>query len=96
MFLSIFRSNQPYIGFFIPVISALLWLTVLFSEVEPLNTFNAPLSFLIPFLHSKWIIYAVGVILSSINALLLNSLFNREEFMGKSNHFPALLYIAVL
>ncbi len=92
MFLSIFRSNQPYIGFFIPIINALLWLVVLFRGIDPTSSFNAPLSFLIPYLNFPWTVFITGVLLSSINALLLNHLFNREEFMGKSNHFPALLY----
>jgi hypothetical protein len=92
MFLSIFRSNQPYIGFFIPVINALLWSVVLLKGAVIASDFNAPLSFLLPYFQDKWVLFSLGVGLSSLNAILLNVLFNREEYMNKSNSLPALLY----
>ena len=91
--LNLFRQNNPYVLAFIPVIViVLLSLNILF----PYHLLESKVSFGLwgniqggkPLLNE---LFSGGLI--TLSAMLINVLFNRNEFSAKNNFLPAILYV---
>lgn len=94
--LNLFRQNNPYVLVFIPlIIIVFLTLNILFPYhlSEPDVSFGLwgriqEINIYVNFILSSGII--------SIIAILINGLFNRNEFSEKNNFLPSILYITYL
>ena len=94
--LNVFRQNNPYVLVFIPItVIVLLLLNIFFPYHKPEIEIS----------YGLWreiagggtVINALfsGTIVT-ISALLINGLFNRNEFSEKNNFLPSILYVSYL
>ncbi len=89
-----FTGNRPLVLFLLPVIIGLLVILNLWSgyyEYAPTtnlgiwgNDFSFP----------QWLTLTLGPVMVLVNALLLNSLFNRNDFIDRNTYITSLIYIA--
>lgn len=89
-----FTGNRPLVLFLLPFIIGLLVILNLWSgyyEYAPTtnlgiwgNDFSFP----------QWLTLTLGPVMVLVNALLLNSLFNRNDFIDRNTYITSLIYIA--
>lgn len=97
MLLKIFRSNQPYTVFFVLILAVIINLPLFlgnFSGIETQFTAVSGLFNRVPL--NSWFIGTSSSILLFAGSVLLNSVFNREEFLPESNYLSSMWYILFL
>jgi hypothetical protein len=91
--LKLFQSNQPYTSLFFLPVSLALWLPILLGDNGPdIPIFRISLLFT-GGIDNPLLAYGLAVSISATNAFLINRLFNRYEYMSRSNYLPGLFYI---
>jgi hypothetical protein len=92
----LFAGNKPLILFFLPVIPLVnlvleyFYPTLIFAEkyhtnlwlVEPQTEFN-------------WLLGVLAVAFLTLNGIVVNSIFNRNEFYTKNTYLPSIIYVIV-
>lgn len=100
MIIKIFKSNNPAAAFLVPLVTAIFWFTgYLFSDltITPpdfgfyfYKTINEYFAF-----HRLFEVI-IGIILVSTQAILLNRIFNQNDFYERNIFLPSLLYIVLM
>lgn len=93
MLLRIFRSNQPYTALFFVPVSLALWLPMLLWAKDPADSLYRISLLFGGGTANPVVSFGIAAGLSSLNASLLNRLFNRHEYMNRSNYLPGLFYL---
>lgn len=96
MILRPFLSNRPFtLALLIPVIAGFCLLNGYFGYHELFPKINIGLWGETGLLSEWWISIVSGFIIG-LNALQLNVLFNRHEFLERNNYGPALFYVLLM
>ena len=92
----LFFGNRSFALLFLPVLAAVyIALNVYFPYFQPEE--SAHFGFWGNFLsQSNWISQFLAPLLVLAEAVLINSLFNRNEFMERNTYTPALLYVTCM
>lgn len=96
MILKPFLSNQPYILFLLaPVLVGFYALNGCFGYHELFDLIDFGLWGKTDILSGWWVCIPSGIIIG-LNALQLNQLFNRHEFLERNNYGPSLFYVTMM
>jgi len=96
MILRPFLSNQPFtLGLLLPVIAVFCVLNIFFHYHVIFPVVDIGLWGKTHLLGEWWISIVAGVIIG-LNALQLNALFNRHEFLERNNYGPSLFYVTLM
>jgi len=96
MILRPFLSNQPFtLALLLPVIAGFCVLNGFFDYHKILPVIDIGLWGKTHLLSEWWICILSGLIIG-LNALQLNGLFNRHEFLERNNYGPSLFYVTLM
>lgn len=96
MILKPFLSNQTFVLLLlVPVIAAFCILNIYFPYHEIFDQVDLGLWGKSDWLSDWWISIFSGMIIG-LNALQLNGLFNRHEFLERNNYGPSLFYVLLM
>lgn len=96
MILRLFLSNQPLImALLVPLIALFQLLNAWFNYHTFFRTIDLGLWGKATLPDAWWISIITGIIIAG-NALLLNRLFNKHEFLERYNYGPSLFYVVLM
>lgn len=96
MILRPFLGNDTLVLFLlIPVIAVFATLNYFFPYHVPFHYVDLGLWGKATWIHGLWVPFVTGAIVG-LNALQLNILFNRHEFLDKNNYGPSLFYVTFM
>jgi hypothetical protein len=96
MILRLFLSNQPLVLVLLaPLIALFHILNAVFNYHKYLHIIDLGLWGKAALSDTLWLAIPTGVIVS-LNALLLNRLFNKHEFLERYNYGPSLFYVLLM
>jgi hypothetical protein len=99
MLIKFFRTSQPAALFAIPLLTGILWIEVFF------RTSSVPVNYAMPLYQLVWnlfnnaprvVIYLLGVLLVSFQALYLNHIITKHEVLYKKSLLPAFMYVILM
>lgn len=95
MILRLFKSNQPYVLIFLPLIALIFWGYAFFNYSGTEVQYGGPLfNYLLSLTaHSNWLSSLISLIVVLLSAIILNGLYNQHEFTDRGNYLPALLFL---
>lgn len=96
MLLRLYRSNQPVVMLFLPLIGLIFWMPSFLSpEGVPTGSQSGPLFDLLTGITSGiyWLQTLIGYAFVIAGAIILNRIFNREELTERENYVPALTWL---
>lgn len=93
-----FRSNQPLVLAFLPLLMGVLWLPGFIDPSEGVVLQDTSLLFtafdhLFPF---QWLNKLVAMTLIFMSAMVLNMVINREDIFERPTFLPALIYVLLM
>jgi len=96
MILKPFLSNQPYVLLLLlPILAGFCLLNVFFPYHDPVMQADLGLWGKTDLFSTHWI-SIVSASIVGLNALQLNRLFNRHEFLERYNYGPSLFYVVLM
>lgn len=96
MILRPFLSNQPFVLFLLlPILAGFFLLNLFFPYHVLFETINLGFWGKTDLL-SAWWIPLVSMTIVGLNALQINNLFNRHEFLERNNYGPSLFYVVLM
>jgi hypothetical protein len=92
----LFSGNQPFVLFFLPIIPLVnLVLEFYNPTLIEAEKFHTNLWLIEPQTQFSWWLGILAITLLSINGILVNSIFNRNEFYDKNTFLPAIIYVII-
>lgn len=98
MLIGSFNANRIFLIPLLLIIAVVLYLpAILEPGLFPLITDSAPLSkWLLPLIYTNhYLALSLGIVLVSVQAILINRLLNRIKFFQRISFVPALMYVVV-
>jgi len=94
MLLNVYRENQPYTLFTIPIVAILFWINGIIDPVTISYDDFSPLYRMVSQVVTKYLYLniIVSVFLVTSGAVLLNLTLNRFDFYERENYLPSLFY----
>ncbi len=94
MLLNIYKTNQPLILLFLPIVALVIWFPNLYNtDIVIHNT--TPLFQLIQTKHIL-INKLIGLVILITTAILINTTINKNEFFQQNLYIPSLLYVLIM
>lgn len=92
----LFSGNHPVILFLLPVVSLVnLVLEFYFPTLIVAEKFHTNLWLIEPQIQFNWVLGLLAVVFLTLNGILVNSIFNRNEFYDKNTYLPSVLYVII-
>lgn len=92
----LFAGNKPIILFFLPVLPLVnlvleyFYPTLIFSE-----KYHTNLWLLEPQTEFNWLLGILAVAFLTLNGIVVNGIFNKNEFYTKNTYLPSIIYVIV-
>jgi Family of unknown function (DUF6427) len=95
MLLKLYKSNQPFVLLFLPIIAIVFWINSFIHPVDLSAYYNGLLAENYNFLQIKynWVNTLLAIVFLLAGAVLLNSIANKQKFTDKENYLPAFFYV---
>lgn len=92
----LFSSNQTFVLFLLPIIPmGNLVLEYFYPTLIASEKFHTNLWLIQPQGTFNWLLGCLAVFFLSLNGMLVNSIFNRNEFYDKNTYLPSLIYVII-
>lgn len=91
-----FSSNQPFVVFLLPVLPlGNLVLEYFYPTLVVAEKAHTNLWLIKPQVEFNWWLGIFAIFLLTVNGMLVNSLFNRNEFYDKNTYLPSIIYVII-
>ncbi len=91
-----FSGNQPFVLFLLPLLPlGNLVLEYFFPTLIVAEKFHTNLWLIQPQTEFNWGLGVLAALFLTLNGMLVNSIFNRNEFYDKNTYLPSLIYVII-
>lgn len=94
MLLSLYKTNQPLILLFLPIVAVLFWAPNFNTELIEIKNATPVFDFFVT--SSVFLNKVIGIVILIATALLLNITINKNEFFQQNYYIPSLIYVVVM
>lgn len=92
----LFSGNQPVILFLLPIVPILnLVLEFFYPTLIAAEKFHTNLWLIQPQIEFNFWLGSLAVVFLTLNGILVNSIFNRNEFYDKNTYLPSVIYVVL-
>ena len=92
----LFASNQAFVLLILPVVPLLnLVMEFFYPTLIAAEKFHTNLWLIEPQAEFNWLLGVLAVLFLSLNGILVNSIFNRNEFYDKNTYLPSIIYVLI-
>lgn len=92
----LFASNKPLILFFLPVVPLVnLVLEFFYPTLIAAEKYHTNLWLVEPQTEFNWLLGVFAVAFLTLNGIVVNGIFNRNEFYTKNTYLPSIIYVII-